>query len=134
MSNEPVTIRVFVPLTFKKRNGRPKILPPADVEALIARRQEPHVLRAIGRAWGWRRKLEKGEFATIQQIADKEKISDRFVARMIRLAYLSPAVLQRLVIYREPLPLPLNALSEIAVLAWSQQMTAVFGREEQHID
>jgi len=49
MTNEPDTIRVFIPLTFKKRNGRPKILPPDNVERLAERRQDPHVLHTIGR-------------------------------------------------------------------------------------
>ena len=44
---------------------------------------DAHILRAIGRAWAWRR-LEKGEVATIQEIATAEKVSDRFVSRIIR--------------------------------------------------
>jgi hypothetical protein len=28
----PSTIRVVIPLTIRKRNGRPKILPPDDVD------------------------------------------------------------------------------------------------------
>lgn len=27
----PTTMRVFIPLTIRKRNGRPKIVPPADL-------------------------------------------------------------------------------------------------------
>ena len=27
----PSTMRVFIPLTIRKRNGRPKIVPPADL-------------------------------------------------------------------------------------------------------
>jgi len=46
----PDTIRVVIPLTIRKRNGRPKILPPDDVDARNGRAQDPHVLRAIARA------------------------------------------------------------------------------------
>jgi hypothetical protein len=67
------TIRVVIPLTFRKKNGRPKILPPADHAPAEARTQDPHVLRAIGRAWSWRRKLERGEVSTIQDIATTER-------------------------------------------------------------
>ena len=42
------TIRVVIPLTIRKRNGRPKILPPENVEGMDSRAQDPHVLRAIG--------------------------------------------------------------------------------------
>ena len=49
MTNASNTIRVIIPLTIRKRNGRPKILPPAQLEAPQPRAQDPHVLRAIAR-------------------------------------------------------------------------------------
>ena len=126
MTNEPATIRVFIPLTFKKRNGRPKILPPENVERLAERRQDPHVLRAIGRAWGWRRRLESGEVSTLAEIAKSDKVSEQFVGRNIRLAYLDPELIEQLVIYRNPLPISVNDLCDIALLPWPKQSTAVF--------
>jgi len=104
MTQPSGTIRVVIPLAIRKRNGRPKILPPADMEVAEPANQGPHVLRAVARAWGWRRKLETGAMTTLQDIAAAEKISDRFVGRMMRLAYLSPNVLERLVTQRERTP------------------------------
>ena len=126
MNATPDTIRVVIPLTIRKRNGRPKILPPDDVIALEGRNQDPHVLRAIARAWSWRRKLETGAASTIQDIAAAEKVSDRFVGRMIRLAYLSPNVLETLVITRKPPALSLNDLMAVAELPWFEQAKRVF--------
>ena len=83
MTGTPDTIRVFIPLTLRRRNGRPRILPPADMEAAEPRTQDPHVLRAIACAWGWRRKIEAGEVVTIHDIAVAEKVSERFVNRSI---------------------------------------------------
>lgn len=51
MNATPDTIRVVIPLTIRKRNGRPKILPPDEVTLRDGRAQDPHVLRAIARAW-----------------------------------------------------------------------------------
>ena len=84
------TIRIVIPLTIRKRNGRPRILPPENVDEMACRAQDPHVLRAIGRAWAWRRKIDTGEFNTAQDLAVAEGISDRFVSRMMRLAQQSP--------------------------------------------
>ena len=39
MTSTPDTIRVFIPLTIRRRNGRPRILPPADMEAAEPRSQ-----------------------------------------------------------------------------------------------
>ena len=74
MSETATSIRVVIPLTLRKRNGRPKILPPEDAGLPGSQGQEPHVLRAIARAWKWRRQLEEGEMAGIQDIAAGEKI------------------------------------------------------------
>ena len=126
MSGSTGTIRVVIPLTIRKRNGRPKILPPDDVIAREGRNQDPHVLRAIARAWSWRRQLETGAASTILDIAAAEKVSDRFVGRMIRLAYLSPSVLETLVITRKPPAISINDLMAVAELPWFEQAKRVF--------
>ena len=126
MTGTTDTIRVVIPLTIRRRNGRPKILPPDDVDSRNGRTQDPHVLRAIARAWGWRRQLETGAASTIQDIAAAEKVSDRFVGRMIRLAYLSPSVLETLVITRKPPAISINDLMAVAELPWFEQAKRVF--------
>lgn len=126
MTSSTETIRVIIPLTIRKRNGRPKILPPDNLTSRDDRSQDPHVLRAIARAWNWRRQLETGDASTIQDIAAAEKVSDRFVSRMMRLAYLSPEVLEHLVIRRLPPALSLNDLVAVADRPWEEQMAAVF--------
>lgn len=50
MSGSSDTIRVVIPLSIRKRNGRPKILPPEDHCTRVGRTQDPHVLPAIARA------------------------------------------------------------------------------------
>lgn len=127
MTSAPNTIRVVIPLTIRKKNGRSRILPPADIDAAEQRMQDPHVLRAIARAWSWRRQLETGTASTIQDIASAEKVSDRFVGRMMRLAYLSPAVLERLLIEHVPPALSLNDLVAVAERPWAEQMDVAFG-------
>lgn len=123
---EPATIRVHIPLAIRKRGGRPRILPPKEIETTMGRGQDPHVLRAIGRAWGWRRKLERGEVTTLADIAADEGLSDRYVSRLIRLAWLSPKVLERLVLRREPTVLTIRDLRAVAKLPWSEQPGRVF--------
>jgi hypothetical protein len=126
MSNPPNTIRVVIPLTIRRRNGRPKILPPENIDAAETRAQDPRLLRAIGRAWGWRRELETGEVATIRDIAVAEKVSERFVSRTMRLAYLSPIVLEKLVTHRRPCRLSIKDLSAVAERPWIEQEALVF--------
>ena len=124
---EPDTIQVFVPLKVRRKNGRPKILPPEDAGLPGSHGQDPHVLRAIARAWKWRRQLEEGEASTLQDIAVKEGVSERFIGRMIRQAYLAPEVLEALVVKRRPSAISINEMVEVAKLPWGEQMGRVFG-------
>ena len=123
----PTTMRVFIPLTIRKRNGRPRILPPADMMPTNDDGVDPHVLKAIAKAWSWRRKLETGAVGTIQDIAQAEDISDRYVGRMLRLAYLSPAVLEKILIARVSPAVSLKDMSAAADASWAEQVAAVFG-------
>jgi hypothetical protein len=126
MTGTSDTIRVFIPLAIRRRNGRPRILPPANMETLEPRTQDPHVLRAIACAWGWRRSIETGEVPTIRDIAVAEKLSERFVSRTMRLAYLSPVVLEGLVAHRRPCSLSIKDLIAAAERSWCEQEALVF--------
>ena len=124
----PTTMRVFIPLTIRKRNGRPRILPPADMIPTNDGGVDPHVLKAIARAWSWRRKLESGAVGTISDIAQAEDISDRYVGRMLRLAYLAPAVLEKLLVRRVPPAVSIKDLAMAAELPWAAQEAVAFGQ------
>lgn len=123
---EPDTLRVHIPLTLRNRGGRPRILPPKEIEVAMDRGQDARLLRAIGRAWDWRRRLERGDVNTIADLAREEGISDRYVSRVIRLAWLSPSVLERLVLRREPTVLSIFDLCGVAELPWAEQPGRVF--------
>lgn len=114
-------IRVVIPLRLRKKNGRPQILPPADYKPSGDRTQDPHVLRAIGRAWAWRRRMEAGEFNTVEDLSAALKLGDRHVNRLLRLAYLSPEVLKQIVCRRQPTALSLRELCFLTGKSWAEQ-------------
>ena len=127
----PDTIQIFVPLKVRKKNGRPKILPPADYLPSEDQTQDPHILRAIGRAWSWRRRMEAVEFGTGRDLAIAVKLAERHVSRQLRLAYLAPDVLKRLVFGREVTAITVMQLTESAALPWAEQAMVVFDGAEQ---
>jgi hypothetical protein len=121
-------IRVVIPLKMRRRNGRPRILPPDDAESPPpASAQDPHLVHAVAQAWNWRRQLERGDVTTIDDIAAAEKVSDRFVSRTLRLAYLSPTVLEMLLIHRRPCALSIKNLIGAAKLPWRDQSKIALG-------
>jgi hypothetical protein len=120
-------IRVVIPLIVRRRNGRSKILPSENAYEQEARVQTLHILKALGRAWAWRRKLASGKAATVGDISRTKKVTDRFVSRTMRLAYLAPEVLERLALRREPPAISVLELIEATYLPWARQMERVFG-------
>ena len=123
----PTTMRVFIPLAIRKRNGRPRILPPADMMPINDDGVDPHVLKAIAKAWSWRRKLETGAAGTVSDIAKAEDVSSTYVGRILRLAYLAPTVLETLLIARIAPTVSVRDLALFADLPWVEQTAAVFG-------
>ena len=121
------TTRVFIPLTQRRRNGRPRILPPEPRTHFQSRSQDPHILRALGRAWAWRRRMEAGEFGTVRDLAIAVNLAERHVSRQLRLAYLAPEVLKRLVYKRDAVAITEINLSNCAALPWAEQAGVVFG-------
>ncbi len=127
MSVAPTTIRVIIPLAIRKRNGRPKIVPPSDM-APETGGVDPHILKAIAKAWSWRRKLESGAVATMSDIAEAEGVTPPYVGRMLKLAYLAPTVLEKLLIARIAPRVSVKDLATLAELPWAEQASAVFDR------
>lgn len=84
--------------------------------------------RRVKRAWAWRRRLERGEAITLQDIARVEQVTDRYVSRILRLAYLSPEVLERLLLWRIPPAGSVADLIKLSYLPWVKQMGLVFAQ------
>lgn len=127
MTHTNDTIRVVIPLKIRRKNGRPRILPPADYKPREDRTQDPHILRALGRAWAWRRRMDAGDFGTIEDLAQSVGLGERHVSRLLRLAYLSPEVLKRLACGREAAAVSIYNLTFLTGLAWGEQTERAFG-------
>ena len=127
MTKPDDTIRVLIPLTVRKKNGRPKILPRADYCPSEDQTQDPHILRAIGRAWGWRQRMDAGEFATIQELSETVGLAERHVSRQLQLAFLAPEVLKRMTRGREPSTVTLYDLCRLSGETWQEQTERALG-------
>jgi hypothetical protein len=57
-------------------------------------RQDITLIKAVARAFRWRRMLESGRFATINELAAAEKISSSYVSRVLRLTLLAPDIVE----------------------------------------
>ena len=51
-------------------------------------------MKALARAFRWRRVLESGVVATVGEIAVREKINKSYVSRVLRLTLLAPQIVE----------------------------------------
>ena len=99
MSRKPpdqATITVAVPLTIRKRGGRKLVLSPAGEEITAAARPriDSTLVKALARAFRWRKLLETGVYATVAEMADAEAINRSYVSRVLRLTLLAPELVK----------------------------------------
>ena len=79
------------------------------------------------RPCAWRQRREAGDFSTVRDLAIAVNLAERHVSRQLRLAYLAPKVLKRLIYKRDVAAVTVIQLTECALLSWKEQEVWVFG-------
>ena len=110
----PSTVTVHVPLTFTIRGGRKTIIgevahyPPKT-------RFDDSIAKALARAYRWKKQLEDGTYATVDELAKAKRINDSYVTRILRLNLLAPEIVEaaldgRTVLTVQRLSAPISAI------------------------
>jgi hypothetical protein len=88
----PDTVTLHVPFRIVKRGGRKEMQLPEG--ATQSRRTDSTLVKALARAFRWKRMLESGEFATIAELAEREGIAPSYMTRVLRLTLLAPDLVE----------------------------------------
>ena len=114
----PDTITVHVPFRVVKRGGRKEMHLPEGAAQL--RRTDSTLIKALARAYRWKRLLDAGSFATIEEIPAHERISASYLTRVMRLTLLAPDIIEAILDGRTP-ALGLDELLSPMTQLWSEQ-------------
>lgn len=115
----PDTMTIHVPFRVVKRGGRKEMLLPEG--ATQPRRNDSTLVKALARAFRWKRMLESGEFATIAELAEREGIAAPYLTRTMRLSHLSPDLVESILEGRQPGHLTLEVLRQPLPEDWTAQ-------------
>ena len=115
----PDTVTIHVPFRLVKRGGRKEMQLPEG--APIQRRPDDALVKALARAFRWKRMLESGEFASISELAEKEGIAFTYMARVLRLSLLAPDIVEAILDGRQRPKVTLARLLEPFPVEWSKQ-------------
>ena len=121
-----------IPMSFRPRGGRTVIVLPDGSRGVVRREAtiDNTMIKVIARGFRWQRLLYDGTYATIEDLAAAEKINPSYVSRILRLAYLSPVVVQAILDGTHPAWLTMRHLLEPFPADWKQQekkLLAQFG-------
>ena len=82
------------------------------------------MVKALARAFRWRKLLEAGVYATIDEMAAAEKINASYVCRVLRLMLLAPDIVGAILDGRQPAEMTLAVLMRPFSVGWREQIAA----------
>ncbi|TFL19514.1 hypothetical protein [Jannaschia formosa] len=119
------TVTLHVPFRVVKRGGRKEMQLPKG--AVQPQRMDNTLVKALARAFRWKRMLDSGEFATIAELAEREGIAPSYMTRVLRLTQLEPAIIEAVLEGRQGGDVTLARLMEPFPLSWSDQKDTFSG-------
>jgi hypothetical protein len=123
LNPDGTTMTVRVPMKFQVRGGRKLVVTPdgSPSWAEPRKRIDNVMVKALARAFRWQKLLENGTHATIEEIANAEKINSSYISRILRLTLLSPKIVEMILDGRQPLSLTIRMLQNKFSLEWDIQ-------------
>jgi hypothetical protein len=104
----PTTVHIL--LTFRKRGARKLVVTPDGAEWAPRPRVGNAMVKAVARAFRWRRMLDEGVYATLEDLARAKGVNATYVSRLLRLTLLAPEIAEAILNGRQPAELQLNDL------------------------
>ena len=115
----PETITVHVPFRIVKRGGRKEMYLPGGPAP--SRRNDNTLVKALARAFRWKRMLETGDFVTIAELAKREGIAASYLTRVLRLTLLAPDIVEAILDGRQGPQVTLAPVLEPFPMEWGEQ-------------
>ena len=117
------TTTITVPFTIRKRGGRTLVITPDGVTSAPAPRTrvDSALLKALARGFRWRKLLETGHFATIQETAEAENINPSYIRRVLRLTLLAPEIVEAILAASHPAGLTRAKAMKPFPMEWTNQ-------------
>ena len=127
LSRDGRTLTVRVPMTFRQRGGRKLVISPEGTAAWPVPRQrvDNAMIKALARAFRWRKLLETGVHTTIDDLAFAEKINPSYVSRVLRLTLLAPDIVEAILDGRQAVEMTVKELMQPMPVEWVGQLPII---------
>jgi hypothetical protein len=81
------------------------------------------MVTAIARAFRWKKLIERGQYASVLELAEAEEINHSYLCRVLRLTLLAPDIVETILDGRQPLELTVECLLRPLPSEWVVQRT-----------
>ena len=115
----PETVTVHVPFRLLKRGGRKEMQLPDGASSTS--KIDNTLVKALARAFRWKRMLESGDFTTIAELAEREGIAPSYMTRVMRLTLLAPETVEVILDGRQEPKVTLARLMSYFPVDWEEQ-------------
>src|SRR4030088_1585416 len=122
-TNPDDTMLISAPAAFRRRGVETKLMLPAAVQMDKPGRIDAALLTAGARGRLWFEQLAAGGGSSLHALADRQGVSQRYVSRLLPLAFLAPNIVERILQGHQPADLSAARLTnELALrLGWAEQ-------------
>jgi hypothetical protein len=117
----PSTLSLRVPFAVRKHGRRKLVITPDGTTGRPPTPIDSAHLKAIARAHRWQRMLESGEFSSMTELAEAEKVNRSYVCRVLRLTLLAPEIVQEILDGRQGPKVTLARVLEPFPMDWEKQ-------------
>jgi hypothetical protein len=117
----PETVTVHIPFRLVKRGGRKEMQMPDGASS--QRKMDNTLVKALARAFRWKRMLESGEFVTIAELAEREGIAPSYMTRVLRVSLLAPRIIEAILDGGQGPGVTLSLVLEPFPLDWDSQIS-----------
>lgn len=124
ISNDGRTLTVSLPLHLRRRGGRKQVVVPDNATWSEPAHVDSTMVKAIARAFRWRKLLETGVYATIEELAAAEAINSSYVSRILRLSLLAPSIVEAILDGRLGPEVTVSTLMKPFRAKWDSQRLA----------
>lgn len=90
------SITVRVPLAIRRRPGRKTVVTPVrdGDETTLPTRADPALVKALARAFRYKKLLDEGRYASITEMAAADRIERGYLGTLLRLTLLAPDLVE----------------------------------------
>jgi DNA invertase Pin-like site-specific DNA recombinase len=115
-------IELTAAVAFTRRGAETKLVLPGLAQQTHNSRWNPALIKAIARGRAWFEELATGRARSLQELAERDGISRRYIRRLVALAFLSPKLVAAILQGRQPVELTATRLTELDLpLDWTEQ-------------